>query len=664
MRCELAVSRRGLAAAAVLAGVLLLPAPVGAAKTAPKPENPTALPAPAIPGVPALPGAEASPATLSSSVKPLNVIPLEGVTGTPVTISDSGLPANKPVTVTWSTTKVTWEVDPRVDSVDYLGLAPAERLNVVLATATTDASGSFRVSVKAPDDFGGLHEVYAVVEGVQLALGGFTIDRSATISPKKGPIGTPITITYHGLGASLFEGGAALNYDNHFTGAVTAYWTRGTAEVKIRASGPVGKHTIEIADAITFTYLNIQQSPIPWATGRVFSFTVTKDRGRPKPDIEWPVNVAPTLGSRTTLQASAVAAGSTATATLTPTSGPVQTSIEVAASGLANEPVTLTWLTVLGSRVNCPKSTCWNFVTVPLNNSGAVTPSGGSLKTTITAPEGLGGWHAVQLTQGGKVVAQAPFYVKRSVVGNGVSSLVLKQGQPFTVHLKGLGWTQLDNTIAVDYDNSYIGYGCGFNSNGDTVMNLVASGAPGTHLIDMYPLLYNSQPAYANTPYGVVPMLTFAKDRAGPSARLRSGGDQTRHHGGEVSESRAGWAVPSGLLRAGCSPRSARSALLMRARRAIGFGSHQFQEPSTAIRLGTSSTRTIVASSSTASARPAPNSCRPATRPATNPENAATMIAAAAVMIRPVRCNPSTTARRLSWCSSQDSRMRVTRNTS
>jgi hypothetical protein len=116
---------------------------------------------------------------------------------------------------------------------------------------------------------------------------------------------------------------------------------------------------------------------------------------------------------------------------------------------------------------------------------------------------------------------------------------VLKEGQHFTVHLRGLGWTQLDNTIAVDYDDSYIGYGCGFNSNGDTVMNLVATGGPGTHLIDMYPQLYNSQPAYANTPYGVVPMLTFREDLPGlalgyqlPAIRLAiTIAKQPRHKG-------------------------------------------------------------------------------------------------------------------------------------
>jgi hypothetical protein len=113
------------------------------------------------------------------------------------------------------------------------------------------------------------------------------------------------------------------------------------------------------------------------------------------------------------------------------------------------------------------------------------------------------------------VQAQVPFFVKRSFVGRAVSKLVLKEGQSFTIHLKGLGWTQLDNTIAVDYDNSYVGYGCGFNSNGDVVMNMVATGGPGTHLIDMYPLLYTQQPSYANTPYGMIPVLTYARDAPG-----------------------------------------------------------------------------------------------------------------------------------------------------
>ncbi len=504
MRPKSTVTRRGLATAAVLAGALLLPATAGA-KTYAKVENPTVLTAPAILGVAGLPGPAAPAATPNASVKVLNVTPLEGVIGTPVTISASGLPANKPVTVTWSTANVSWEVETLPDTISYLGRA-ASPVTVVLATATTSASGSFEATVKAPEDFGGPHEIYADVEGVQQAFGVFTTTRSVTMSPQGGPVGTPITITYRGIGPTLYEGGAVLYYDNHYTGVLTANWTRGTAQVTIRAAGAPGRHTIQITNAIGEAYLNVPQSPQPWTTGFTLPFTVTKGKARMKPEMEWPVSVAPTDSARTTVQAPATATG--ASESLTPTSGPVETSVAVSASGLANGPVELVWSTVKGNRVNC-KGICWVYVSVPL---GSATVSGGSLSTKVTVPDGLGGWHVVQLVQGGQVVAQEPFYVKESIVGNGVSSLVVKEGQEFTVHLEGVGWTQLDNQVAVDYDNSYVGYGCGFNSNGDTLMHLVATGGPGVHLIDIYPLISNLSPSFAESYYGQLPILTFAKD--------------------------------------------------------------------------------------------------------------------------------------------------------
>ena len=171
----------------------------------------------------------------------------------------------------------------------------------------------------------------------------------------------------------------------------------------------------------------------------------------------------------------------------------------------------LVWSTVVGNRVDCA-STCWIFASTPL---GTATPAGGALQTAITVPDGLGGWHVVQLMQNGQLVAQVPFYVQESIVGQGVSSLVVKEGQSFTIHLKGVGWTQLDNTVGVDYDNSYIGYGCGFNSNGDVVLHLNATGGPGVHLIDMYPMLYSLSPSFAQTPYGMVPVLSYARDYPG-----------------------------------------------------------------------------------------------------------------------------------------------------
>jgi hypothetical protein len=489
---------------AVLA-LLLLPA-TGLAEVKP-------VAAPSLPGVAGLPGPLVDPGKPAADMKVLKASPDIALPGTATTIAGSGLQPDKDVTLTWATAKVDWVLDPRVDSVDYLG-RKATKLTVQIAKAHTDATGKFSVQLRAPTDWGGLHDIYAVVDGVQVAKGGFLLGRSASIAPARGPIGTPITITYSGLGSSLYEGGGALLYDNKYAGAVMANWTRGVAVMKIRAAGPVGRHTIEIADAISYKYLNIEQSPIPWGTGFKFTFTVTKDNGRPAPQIDWPSNVAPTMDAVTTMAAVKTAAAATAaTASLSKKSGAVLTKVDVTAAGLTpNAPVTLQWATVVGNRVNCT-GTCWSFVTVPLGT--ATASASGTLAKAIDVPDGLGGWHAVQIAQGDEIKAQVPFFVERSFAGKGVSSLVLKEGQRFTVHLKGLGWTQLDNTIAVDYDNSYVGYGCGFNSNGDVVMNMVASGAPGTHLIDMYPLLYTQQPSYANTPYGMVPVLNYAKDAPG-----------------------------------------------------------------------------------------------------------------------------------------------------
>ena len=47
-----------------------------------------------------------------------------------------------------------------------------------------------------------------------------------------------ITVTYKGLGSSLYEGGGSLLYDNKYVGAVMANWTRGVAKIHIRASRP------------------------------------------------------------------------------------------------------------------------------------------------------------------------------------------------------------------------------------------------------------------------------------------------------------------------------------------------------------------------------------------------------------------------------------------
>ena len=55
----------------------------------------------------------------------------------------------------------------------------------------------------------------------------------------------------------------------------------------------------------------------------------------------------------------------------------------------------------------------WNLESVPL--STAMTKSDGSLTASIQIPDDLGGWHAVKLAAGDRVLTEIPYYVEHSL---------------------------------------------------------------------------------------------------------------------------------------------------------------------------------------------------------------------------------------------------------
>lgn len=581
---------RGVAAVRLVAAIALpvaLLATVSGAASAP-PANPIVLTAPSgLPNV-ALPfsGVTAATFTASSSFLKLSTSPEAGVTGTPLKVSGTGLTPNTQLQLVWGTNTATWSVDPEPTTVDYMGsvysptsassiLNSSNSMYVNLATVTTDASGNFSYQTKAPTDFGGNHDIWAVAGGVGVASGAFDLLRLITISPKSGPVGTPITVTYTSMDANPYGGGGSITWDNHYAGEIMGNWTRGTASVVIRAAGPVGTHFIKVGDAISFQYLNPIQSPITDDNGAVRAFKVTAGNVLPKPSITWPTSVTPNVGSTQlttmynaalgakTIQPTALDPASTAVATLSPNSGPVGSKTALSVTGLpaaSTGSVEVDLVSVTGSRVNCT-GTCWGYTYTSLG-SGTVTASG-TLNQSVTIPNNpgvgtLGGWHAIVVVKGAMgtdgagnrvpgvgslVEVQVPFYVKESImpffnkagkllsmgvataddsaalaneVGGqvGTGTYTFKEGQEFTVSILGVGWTQLDNTLAVDYDNSYIGYGCGFHSNGYMAVHLTATGGPGIHIIDLYPLLYSISPNLA-TYYGMVPLLSGNNDDPG-----------------------------------------------------------------------------------------------------------------------------------------------------
>ncbi len=443
--------------------------------------QPTPTAAPATPTTAPPPAPTATPVPL----KLLKTSPETGPIGTPFTVSGEGLPAGKEVKFVWATwdgafaTKITAD-NARFQERTYV----AKR--VPMKSAVANAQGQVSVDLTVPEDYGEIHDIYAVVDGVDVGKAGFRVVREATISPTSGPVGTPITITVKGLGSGPFVSTMAIRYDNTYTGFVSGVTTRGSATFKIRAAGPVGQHIIQLtAAAPGLPFLNNQQSgtkSVPNMDMK-FNFNVTAGSPVPPPSIEWP---DPSRVAKVGNDIPKIVAAAGVSAKLEPANGPTLTQTNLRATGLPpNIEVDLLWVTGRGSDVLGTRY----LAEVPIRK--ATSGPDGSLTAPFQITDDRGGWQAVKVVQGDKALAEIPFYLDRSIVG--VTPQRVKAGETFTVNIKGAGWTQLDKGVAVTYDNAYIGFACGVTSAGDVTMYLVATGEPGTHLIDLYPMIYHDK---------------------------------------------------------------------------------------------------------------------------------------------------------------------------
>ena len=203
------------------------------------------------------------PNAIPAPLKLLKVDPVKGYVGDSFTVKGEGLALGKNVEFFWATADAAYLTKVLADNVEYHERKYEEK-RVRIGSAPVDAQGRVSVIFTAPEDFGEVHDLYAVVEGQDVARGGFRILRSATITPTEGPVGTPITVTVKGLSWRGFEQFMALRYDNKYTGEMSAVTTKGSAVFQIRAAGPPGKHIIQLNNSTAYApgaYLNTQQSP-------------------------------------------------------------------------------------------------------------------------------------------------------------------------------------------------------------------------------------------------------------------------------------------------------------------------------------------------------------------------------------------------------------------
>ncbi len=420
----------------------------------------------------------------------MRVAPLHGEIGAPFTITAEGLPPHEDFQLVWRTVNGHWNVtDWEYNGREFVPVA------YEMGVFTSDADGRIEATFETPEDFGFDHDIVLQQGDRLFTQVAYSIDMSVEISPKRGPIGTPINVEILGMGYRDLERSWHVLYDNKWTGWASAVTTHGTARFTIPATGHVGDHILEVIHGqFGFAYRNQEQSPSPDRPRFAELFTVTDgDPVLPPPahaQAQTKLRLAPPTGELVP----------------EPRFSGVEEIVAVNAEGLRpGDSYELNWTRVIGNRID---GDGWAESSVPV--ATAVANADGTTAFEFETPDDLGGLHGLWIDADGTML-RGTHFLKTTALPLDVTRGPV--GTQFTLHLKGGGWTETSNIVHVTYDNAYIGYACSFNSQGDLTIYLQATGEPGMHFIDVYPGIYKGED---EIPINYrMPQLTFADDHPG-----------------------------------------------------------------------------------------------------------------------------------------------------
>jgi hypothetical protein len=407
-----------------------------------------------------------------------------------VTLTAEGLPVGQEFQLAWSTAIGEW----RVADAEYRGreFTPAA---YEIAKARSDQAGHLSASFIAPLDYGFQHDIVLQQGERLLTQVSFNLDMTVDVSPKSGPPGTAITIEAKGIGYRSLYNSWDVIYDNNFTGWMSAVTTHGTARFTIPATGGPGRHIIEVLHGeLAVPYRNPEQNPAPGRPRFEFAFTVTDAPPvlppPPAAQAQKTVRVLPPQGElRAMPQFSGV--GERAT---------------VEGSGLEpGKTYQLNWTRVIGNRMT---GGGWDESVTPV--AEALADAAGHVAFRFATPDDLGGAHGLWIDAGTEKKT-GTYWIKPTALPLDVARGPV--GTTFTIHLKGVGWTETANIYHVVYDNNYTGYACAFNSQGDVAIIMKATGVPGIHFIDLYPGIYRGKETRPDN--FRIPQLTYADDHPG-----------------------------------------------------------------------------------------------------------------------------------------------------
>ncbi|NBD24951.1 hypothetical protein [Paenibacillus glycinis] len=445
----------------------------------------------------------------SASVTPtVTIEENNGTVGAVVHFSSKGLEPNAPVKLQWETEKGRYDIQGI-----YSFIGPSYQLEESTMTmGTTDSTGKWNGSFVVPKGFGGDHTIYLRQNNKKVAQTNIFVAPTFRLFPESGPVGTEITVQAEGISYATMESNWQLSYDNKMTGLISAVSTNGSASAKIRAAGPAGKHSITIWHGyLGMPYVNFTEAPNAYLPVPSFTFTVTDAAPIVRNEVE-----AQPIAAGGGVQMPTLANKSGVNATLSRSIGHVGDSVTLKASGLpAGKQADVVWHTMEGSRI-----TGAGFTEKTRKLGTARTDGNGSLSYDFPIPDDLGGVpHRIELKVGGLAYAEVYLAISPSITK--ITPSAGPAGTEIAIQIKGVGWTEYDNAYYLDYDNAYLGYMCGFNSQGTVTFTVTATGEPGYHILDLYPGIYRGK--QANPDVYVAPQLTYGADHPGsaiPAIRM------------------------------------------------------------------------------------------------------------------------------------------------